>query len=77
MQFRNLIDVKSDLMLEENGVKARKIAEMMSENLDLNPMKMVRAAAKNVISRFDEKLEFLNEINGCNDRYNVVQVSRA
>ena len=75
MQFRNLIDVKSDLMLEENGVKARKIVEMVSENLDLNPMKMVHAAAKNVICRFDEKLEFLNEINGCNDRHNVVKVS--
>ena len=74
MLFRNLIDVKSDLMLEENGVKARKIAEMVSENLDLNPMKLVHAAAKNVICRFDEKLEFLNEMNGCNDRYNVLKV---
>ena len=46
MQFRYLIDVKSDLMLEENGVKARKIAEMVSENLDLNPMKMVRCSCQ-------------------------------
>ena len=75
MQFRNLIDVKSDLMLEENGVKTRKIAELVSENLEWNSMEMVHAAVKNVISRFDEKLEFLNEINDCNDRYNVVNVT--